>query len=110
MHIHPFGYPILSTHRRLLRHAWQQDRALFSYCFLYTLAAAFYPFLAVLVPRYLLAELTRPAGARIQALLHHSDRVFLVIQCPWLRPTHHPRTLQIPFYSAAFELYRGSMP
>lgn len=69
MHIHPFGYPILSTHRRLLRHAWQQDRALFSYCFLYTLAAAFYPFLAVLVPRYLLAELTRPEGARIQALL-----------------------------------------
>lgn len=69
MHLHPFGYPILSTHRRLLQHAWQQDRALFGYCFLYTLAAAFYPFLAVLVPRYLLAELTRPEGARIQALL-----------------------------------------
>ena len=65
---HRFGYPILSTHRRLLKHAWEQDPALFGHCFLYTLAAAFYPFLAVLLPRYLLEELTRPAGARLQAL------------------------------------------
>ena len=65
---HRFGYPILSTHHRLLNHAWEQDPALFGHCFLYTLAAAFYPFLAVLLPRYLLEELTRPAGARLQAL------------------------------------------
>lgn len=72
MKTYRFGYPLIQTHRRLLRHAWQKDRAVYLYCLFYTLAAACYPFLAVMTPKFLLQELTRPQGGRIAS-------VFLII-------------------------------
>lgn len=72
MKTYHFGYPLLQTHRRLLKHAWQKDRAVYLYCFFYTLAAACYPFLAVMIPKFLLQELTRPQGGRMTS-------VFLII-------------------------------
>ena len=89
MHIHPFGYPILFS--------------------LYT--GRLFLSVSGCSSSPVSSRGTDPTGGSpYPGSPHHSDRVFLVIQCPWLRPTHHPRTLQIPFYSAAFELYRGSMP
>lgn len=67
-----FGYPLAATHLRLLKHAWHKDRAVYLYCLFYTLAAACYPFLAVMTPKFLLQELTRPQGGRISV-------VFLII-------------------------------
>lgn len=57
------SYPVGAMLRRLLENAWHENRRLFGGCFLYTMAAAVYPFLAVVLPKLILQELEKGAGA-----------------------------------------------
>ena len=56
------SYPLGATLKRMLKNAADQDPKLFLLCIFYTMAAAVYPFLAVLLPKLILGELEK--GAR----------------------------------------------
>ena len=54
-------YPLGKTLGRLVQNAWRQNKRLFAYFGVYTLAAAVYPMLGVVLPKLVLGELTRSA-------------------------------------------------
>ena len=54
-------YPLGKTLGRLVQNAWRQNKRLFAYFGVYTLAAAVYPMLGVALPKLVLGELTGSA-------------------------------------------------
>ena len=54
-------YPLGKTLGRLVQNAWKQNKRLFAYFGVYTLAAAVYPMLGVALPKLVLGELTGSA-------------------------------------------------
>ena len=54
-------YPLGKTLGRLVQNAWRQNKRLFAYFGVYTLAAAVYPMLGVVLPKLVLGELTGSA-------------------------------------------------
>ncbi len=54
--------------RRMLDNVKRQRPVLFGACFLYTLAAGLYPFLAVLLPLFMIGELERGAQASLNVI------------------------------------------
>ena len=44
-------YDVLSVIKRMLAHMWEQDRKQYGRIICYTIAAAIYPFMAVLLPK-----------------------------------------------------------
>lgn len=63
------SYPLMATLKRMLQNAAVQNPKLFWFCGIYTIAAAVYPFLAVLLPKAVLGELQKGAQARPEAVL-----------------------------------------
>ncbi len=61
-------YPVGSTLKRMLANVTAQDKKIYFYFIIYTLTGGIYPFLAVLLPKYLLTEVTGPA-ASIEGIL-----------------------------------------
>lgn len=57
------SYPLIPTLKRMLQNAMQQNPRLFLLCGLYTIAAAVYPFLAVMLPKLILGELQKGTQA-----------------------------------------------
>lgn len=57
------SYPLIPTLKRMLQNAMHQNPRLFLLCGLYTIAAAVYPFLAVMLPKLILGELQKGAQA-----------------------------------------------
>ena len=55
------AYPLGKTLGRLVQNAWRQNKRLFAYFGVYTLAAAVYPMLGVALPKLVLGELTGSA-------------------------------------------------
>ncbi len=55
-------YPIGSTLRRMLANVTATNKKLYFYFLIYTLAGGIYPFFAVLLPKYLLTEVTGVDG------------------------------------------------
>lgn len=54
--------------KRMLINAREQDPRLFGVCAVYTLAAGLYPFLAVLLPRFMVGELEKGSRASLEVL------------------------------------------
>ncbi len=63
------SYPLGATLKRMLENAAAQNPKLFVLCGIYTVTAAIYPFLAVLLPKLILGELEKGPDARPQAVL-----------------------------------------
>ncbi len=53
-------YPVWKMIKKLLANAKAQDKSLFASCALYTFTAGVFPFFAILLPKFLIDELTRP--------------------------------------------------
>ena len=70
------SYPLGATLKRMLKNAADQDPKLFLLCIFYTMAAAVYPFLAVLLPKLILGELEK--DARPEAVLQIAAGYFLL--------------------------------
>lgn len=52
------SYPIFPTLKRLIDNINQQDKKIYLYFVIYTIAAAVYPFFAIVLPKLLITELT----------------------------------------------------
>ncbi|MDE5893584.1 MAG: hypothetical protein K2H45_11745, partial [Acetatifactor sp.] len=63
------SYPLKATLKRMLANAARQNPRLFLLCGIYTIAAAVYPFLAVLLPKMVLGELQKGDRAGWEAVL-----------------------------------------
>lgn len=72
------SYPLGVTLRRMLRNAAQQNPKLFLYCGIYTVTAAVYPFLAVLLPKVILSELQKGTQAKPEVVLQIGAGYFLL--------------------------------
>ena len=74
--------------RRMLANVKRQKPALFGVCALYTLAAGLYPFLAVLLPRFMIGELEKGSGASVKAVVMIAAGYFVLAGCLGLARTY----------------------
>ena len=72
------SYPLMATLGRMLGNVAAQNPKLFILTGLYTAAAVVYPFLAVLLPRLILGELEKGAGASARAVLQIAAGYFVL--------------------------------
>lgn len=63
-------YPISKMLNRLLHNLIKQNRTILLYFFIYTIAASIYPFFAVILPRFLIAELSRGSNANVESIVY----------------------------------------
>lgn len=62
-------YPILKTMKRLLKNLLTQDKIIFLFFIIYTITASIFPLFAVMLPRFLLDELSLENAARIENII-----------------------------------------
>lgn len=72
------SYPLGSVLKRMLQNARRQEPGVFGIFGVYTLAAAFYPFLAVALPKAMLGELERGTDARAERILWIAAGYFIL--------------------------------
>lgn len=72
------SYPLGATLKRMLHNAVRQNPKLFLLCGVYTVAAAAYPFLAVLLPKLILGELQKGGQAGPETVLRIVAGYFLL--------------------------------
>lgn len=63
-------YPLLYTLKKLIHNVTKQNKGLYVYFIFYTIAAAVYPFFAIILPKLLLTELTKDNGRSAIRLLY----------------------------------------
>ncbi len=72
------SYPLGAALKRMLRNVAEQNPRLFLYCGLYTVTAAIYPFLAVMLPKQILGELQKGGDARPEAVIRIAAGYFIL--------------------------------
>lgn len=72
------SYPLMATLKRMMQNATRQNPRLFLLCGLYTVTAAVYPFLAVMLPKLILGELQKGAQAAPMAVLQIAAGYFVL--------------------------------
>lgn len=72
------SYPLGITLKRMLKNVANQNPKLFLLCGIYTVTAAVYPFLAVLLPKFFLTELQKGAAAMPEQVLRIAAGYFII--------------------------------
>jgi len=71
-------YNVLSVIKRMLAHLWEQDRKQYSRIFLYTLVAAVYPFMAVVLPKIAIGILEQGGDSAAKNLIVAMAAYFII--------------------------------
>lgn len=72
------SYPFGKMIKRLLDNLRVQNKRIILYFIIYTVTASIYPFFAVLLPKYLVGELTLSGGARMEYIIYIVIGYFLL--------------------------------
>lgn len=71
-------YNVLAVIKRMLAHLWEQDRKQYGRIFFYTLAAAVYPFMAVVLPKIAIGILEQGGDAAAKNLIVSMAVYFII--------------------------------